>query len=73
LLFTLESQRERYLALAYQYASRGQWDQAQAVAEGVDTLRRGEDARRLITLSALMRRDFARAWQYYHDRNHPDR
>lgn len=73
LLFALEAQRDHYLALARQYATRGQWDHAFAVAEGVDTLRRGADARRLLAVSALLRRDFSRAWQYYHDRDHPDR
>lgn len=65
-LFTLEAQREHYLALAYQYAARGQWDQAFVVAEGVDTVRRGEDSQRLLAVCSLMRRDFPRAWQCYH-------
>lgn len=67
LLFTLDAQREQFLARAYQSAARGQWQQALAIGEGVDTWRRDEDSQRLLALSSLMCGDFARAWQYYQE------
>jgi hypothetical protein len=65
LLFTLEAQREHSLARAYQYASQGKWQQALAISEGVDTMRRGEDSLRLLAVGSLMKLDFPRAWQCY--------
>ena len=65
LLFTLEEQRARALATAYWYAAQGQWQRAVAIAEGVQAVRRDEDARRLLAVGYLLQRDFARAWQSY--------
>src|SRR5437868_2616949 len=67
LLFTLEAQREQFLARAYQSAARGRWQQAFAIGASVDTLRRDVDSQRLLALSSLMCGDFHGAWQYYQE------
>jgi hypothetical protein len=65
LLFALEEQRGRALATAHWYAARGQWQRAVAIAEGVQVLRRDEEAGRLLAAVYLLQQDFARAWQCY--------
>lgn len=65
LLFALEEQRSRALAVAYWHAARGHWPRALAIADGVQVLRQDDDGRRLLALGYLLQRDFARAWQCY--------
>jgi hypothetical protein len=65
LLFTLSEQRERALTTACHFLTQGRWPRALAVAHGVEALRSDGDARRLLAVGYLLRRDFARAWQWY--------
>ncbi len=65
LLFTLEEQRTRALAVAYQSMRRGRLSQALAIVEGVDALRSDDESKRLRALIHLLQRDFDRAWQGY--------
>jgi hypothetical protein len=64
LLFALEARREAVLAAARRSLAAGRPDQALALAEGAERLRRGADARRLIAAAHLLRRDFAAAWRW---------
>ncbi len=63
LLFQLEAQRGRALASAYQALARGQWQRARALVDGVDALRKDDESQRLLAVTSLLERDFARARQ----------
>src|SRR5262249_29303059 len=65
LLFTLEGQRQDALASAARCLARAKLRRALALAEGAAALRREDDARRLLALLHLLRREFAEAWRYY--------
>jgi hypothetical protein len=65
LLFVLEARRDAVLAAARRFLASGQADEALALAQGAEHLRRGEDARRLIAIAHLLRGDFAAAWRWY--------
>lgn len=65
LLFALNDQRRKALASARSFAADGRWEAALVVAEGADTLRRGEESQQLIALVHLARRDFRGAWETY--------
>lgn len=65
LLFALEDQRGQALAAAYRAAAKGQWRRVTTLVEGVEELRRDAEAGRLLAISYLMQRDFARAWEQY--------
>jgi hypothetical protein len=62
LLFALETRREAVLIQARRLLAAERPDEALALAQGAEQLRRGEDARRLITVAHLLRRDLAAAW-----------
>ena len=63
LLFTLEEQRAYLLAAAQAAVSEGDGPRAVWLAQAAQHLRAGEDARRLLALGHLLRRDFAAALQ----------
>jgi len=65
LLWTLEGQRGRALAAAYQALACGQPRELLGRAIHVDGLRRDEESSRLVVLAYLLCRDFAVAWQTY--------
>jgi hypothetical protein len=65
LLFALEEQRTRALAMAYQSMRRGRLSQALAIVDGADALRSDGESKRLQALLHLLERDFARAWHGY--------
>jgi hypothetical protein len=65
LLFAVEKQRQNALAAAYRCLAQRRWQQALALAEGADTLRRDEDSRRLRAVLRLLERDFEGAWRAY--------
>ncbi|MFI5337882.1 MAG: hypothetical protein ACHQ5A_13925 [Opitutales bacterium] len=65
LLFALEARRDAVLAAARQALSTGRAQEAIALAEGAEQLRRGSDARRLIAAAHLWLRDFRAAWHFY--------
>jgi hypothetical protein len=65
LLFALEARRDAALAAARRALAAGRADEALARAAEAEQLRHGADARRLIALAHLLRRDFAAAWQWY--------
>jgi hypothetical protein len=62
ILFELEGHRAAYLARA---RTRIEDDAATAEAQAADDLRHGRDARRVLAVAALLRRDFGRAWLAY--------
>jgi len=66
LLFALEARRDAVLAAARHALSSACLDEAIALAEGAEQLRRGGDARRLMAAAHLLRRDFRAAWGWYH-------
>lgn len=75
LLFALEGQRQRALGAALRCLAQGRWQQALAAAGRADSLRAGDDSRRLLALACLLRRDFAGAWQHHQawsERRNPD-
>jgi len=63
LLFALEARREAALSQARQSLAADRPDEALLLARGADQLRHGDDARRLIVLAHLLRREFAAAWR----------
>jgi hypothetical protein len=65
LLFTLEAQRRRLLALACQAAKRGDGAALANLAAQADALRYGEDSHRLLALGRLLQGRFREAWQLY--------
>ncbi len=65
LLFDLEDQRRRAVAIAYRYLQEGRFGSAQAVAVGIDALRHDEESMRLLALVALLQRHFPQAWEAY--------
>ena len=65
LLWELDDQRRRALAEAYRAAAAGHWARTLAIAGGVDALRSDAEARRLLAVCRLLRRDFAGAWEEY--------
>src|SRR5436853_1591430 len=65
LLFSLEEQRRQVLATAYQSADRLQAHELTAAAGHAHRLRADADSLRLLALGHLVRRDFARAWEFY--------
>lgn len=64
-LFALEEQRQRALDAAYRSLAAGESRRACSLAEGARALRDDEEARRLVAISALLRRDFTAAWRAY--------
>jgi hypothetical protein len=64
LLFALEARRDAVLTAARRSLAAGQTDVALALAHGAERLRRGEDARRVIAVLHLLRREFAAARQW---------
>ena len=64
-LFVLEKQRLRALEAAYRSLTAGQPRRAFALADGVRALRDDLETRQLSALSALLKRDFAAAFQFY--------
>ena len=65
LLFALEARREAALAAARRSLADGRPEEALVLAWGAEQLRRSPDARRLIAVAHLLRRDFAAAWRWY--------
>jgi Tfp pilus assembly protein PilF len=65
LLFALQEQRRHAFSVANQYLREGRWRAAQAVAEGIDTLRHDADSCRLLAVVALFQRNFDRARDSY--------
>lgn len=65
LLVRLEERRQAVLAVAYRAVAGGHWRRALVLAEGADTLRSDDESLRLVAVSYLLRRDFARAWECY--------
>jgi hypothetical protein len=65
LLFVLEEERQYVLARSAGQLQQGNWETARVLAEGAETLRNGEESRRLVAISALLGGDFARAWLLY--------
>ncbi len=65
LLFALEARRDAVLTAARQSLANGRPEEALALAQWAEQLRRGADARRLIAAAYLLRRDFAAAWRWY--------
>jgi hypothetical protein len=62
LLVDLEKQRRYVLAAAGRCLRRGRYQQALALAEGAEALRRDEETRRLRAVIYLLQRDFPSAW-----------
>jgi hypothetical protein len=69
LLFSLQEQRDQAICRAYQCLTRGEWKTAEAIAGGVEALRRDAESQRLCAVVKLLKRDFARARQYYEEGN----
>lgn len=65
LLFALDAQRQARLAAATTAAAEGRLDSAARYAEQADEIRHGTDVSELQAAIALLRRDFAGAWQAY--------
>lgn len=65
LLFALEARRDSALAAARRSLAEGRAGEALAFAWEAERLRRGADARRLIAVAHLLRRDFAAARQWH--------
>jgi hypothetical protein len=65
LLFALEARRDAALAAARRALAVGRPDEALSGAREAERLRHGEDARRLIAVAHLLRRDFDAAWRRY--------
>jgi hypothetical protein len=64
LLFALESQRARLLAMASDKARQGKWHAVTWLAQEAHDLRQGSDSERILAVAWLMRRDFAKAWEH---------
>ena len=65
LLFDLEARRRRAGEGARDELGRGCVEEALALLDEAEALRRGDDVRRLRAVAYLLGRDFARAWQTY--------
>jgi hypothetical protein len=65
LLVRLERQRAACLASAERHAGRGEAQACLADAQSAHALRGDSESLRLIALAALLKRDFAAAWQTY--------
>ncbi len=65
LLVELEKHRQHVLAAAYRCLRQGRYQQAFALSEGAEALRRDDDTRQLRALIYLLQRDFAKAWRVY--------
>ena len=63
LVFALEEQRENALSAARSALVAGRYDEARRAALWADHARRDEESRRLLALTALLRRDHAGAWR----------
>jgi hypothetical protein len=67
LLFRLEEQRSRALAAARAWLDLGHPEDALAMLDRVDSLRRDVDLVRLRAVCHLLQRDFAGAWRCYQE------
>ena len=65
LLFDLEEQRSRALAVALDCVRRGRLREAKLVVMGVEALQAGDDCRRMRAVVHLLEGKFARAWEDY--------
>jgi hypothetical protein len=65
LLFALEEQRARALAVAEMCLRRGKVREAFVITAGAEALRKGADLRRLRATFDLLQRDFRGAWHNY--------
>ena len=65
LLFQLQEQREDLLRSARSCLAEGAWDKALEQAQAADWMGRDPESARLLALSQLLNRNFARAWQLY--------
>jgi hypothetical protein len=65
LLFDLEARRRQVVERARDELGRGRVEQALALLDEVEALRRGDDVRRLRAVAYLLGRDFGRAWRTY--------
>jgi hypothetical protein len=65
LLFALEEQREQELRAVGDHLGAERWTEAAGAAARADGLRRDEESLRLLAVTALLCRDFARAWTWY--------
>ncbi len=65
LLFALDAHRDAVLTASQHALATGHPDEAIALAEGAERLRRGDDARRVMAAGYLLRRDFREAWRGY--------
>jgi hypothetical protein len=65
LLFRLEEQRRGVLERARNELARGRPDEALALLDEAEALRRGDDVLPLRAAAYLLRRGFAEAWRCY--------
>jgi hypothetical protein len=65
LLFRLEEQRRELLERARSELARNHPDEALALLDEAEGMRRGGDVRLLRAAAHLLRRDFAEAWNCY--------
>ena len=63
LVFALEEQREHAMSEARSALAAGRYDEAQRAALWAEHARRDEASRRLLALTALLRRDHVLAWR----------
>jgi hypothetical protein len=68
LLFALEDARQGALAEAARAVGAGDGERAVVQAQAADDLRADAESARLLALGYLLKRDFARALQYYRER-----
>ncbi|MBY0525305.1 MAG: hypothetical protein K2R98_18000 [Gemmataceae bacterium] len=73
LLFAVEEQRAQLLASSRSCMARSRIDEAKALAQRADALRRDADSRQALALAHLLARDFGRALDYYRNQNPPQR
>jgi hypothetical protein len=67
LLFRLEGQRSGLVERARNELARGRPEEALALLDDAEALRRGDDLCPLRAAAHLLRRDFAEAWRSYQD------
>lgn len=65
MLFSLDRQRSTELAAASRELAQGRPDVAFFRARRAEEIRRGSDSAQLLTVAALLRRDFSAAWRAY--------
>jgi hypothetical protein len=65
LLFGLERQRGRLLALARHRLAEGRYAEAARLAGEADAVQSDGESRRLLAVARLLGRDFAGAWEAY--------